>query len=81
MTFPALVEARIDAVKDDEAKLRELLRSIRAEIVVARDARERESLPALGGLIGRARADATTNELRDALDALRAFKRGAVARN
>jgi uncharacterized protein len=74
VTFPMLLEARIDSVKGDEAKLRDLLRGIRAEIVVARDARERESLDALRGLIAGAKVDATGNELQDMLDALRALK-------
>ena len=71
VTFP-LIEARIDSLKRDEAALRDLLRSSRAEIMVARNSQERDSLDAPRGLIASAKADAATNEL---LDALRAFKR------
>lgn len=75
VTFPMLLEARIDSLKNDEAALRDLLRSIRAEIVVARNERERESLDAMRALIASAKAEATSNDLRGALDALRAFKK------
>lgn len=76
VTFPMLIEARIDSMKDDERKLRDLLQSIRTEMIVARNATERESLDAIRELIASAKAEATSKDLRGALDALRAFKNG-----
>jgi HK97 family phage prohead protease len=74
VTFPMLVEARIDDVKSDERKLRDLLASIRGTLVMARNDREREALDALRGLM-KAVSKPNTNELQDALDALRALKK------
>jgi uncharacterized protein len=78
VTFPMLIEARIDDVKSDEEKLRALLTSIRSTLVVARNDHERQSLDALRGLMKA--MSRPTNDLQDALDALRAFKKEARIR-
>lgn len=80
VTFPMLIEARIDDAKGDEQQLRALLASIRGTLVVARNADERESLAALSRLLKTMRPDTKTNELQDMPDALRAFKKEARTR-
>lgn len=71
VSFPMLIQAQVDSVKSDEEKLRELLADIRRTALVARNAEEERLL----GLLKSMTADAKTNDLRDALEALRAFKK------
>ena len=74
VTFPMLVQAQVDSVKSDEEKLRALVADIRKTTLVARNADERELL----GLLQSMRAESNTNDLRGALDAIRAFKNGVT---
>jgi len=61
----------VDSVKSDEEKLRALLTGIRGTILVARNDDERQLLDLLAAM----KAEANTNQLQGALDALRAFKK------